>query len=125
MNDDSTVKSDLGVKSFGDKEDEINYLRGEGKITQREVYIRANGIERKAGSTAFEKTFDGTDKFFGELNTDFDYNSTAVANVVTGDDVTIKSVTAKFDSAYANAKYVVFTASGIDGKDAYNYTIEV
>lgn len=124
LNDDSTVKSDLGVKSFGDKEDEINYLRGEGKITQREVYIRANGIERKAGSTAFEKTFDGTDKFFGELNTDFDYNSTAVANVVTGDDVTIKSVTAKFDSAYANAKYVVFTASGIDGKDAYNYTIE-
>ena len=124
LNDDSTVKSDLGVKSFGDKEDEINYLRGEGKITQREVYIRANGIERKSGSTAFEKTFDGTDKFFGELNTDFDYNSTAVANVVTGDDVTIKSVTAKFDSAYANAKYVVFTASGIDGKDAYNYTIE-
>lgn len=124
LNDDSTVKSDLGVKSFGDKEDEINYLRGEGKITQREVYIRANGIERKAGSTAFEKIFDGTDKFFGELNTDFDYNSTAVANVVTGDDVTIKSVTAKFDSAYANAKYVVFTASGIDGKDAYNYTIE-
>lgn len=124
LNDDSTVKSDLGVKSFGDKEDEINYLRGEGKITQREVYIRANGIERKAGSTAFEKIFDGTDKFFGELHTDFDYNSTAVANVVTGDDVTIKSVTAKFDSAYANAKYVVFTASGIDGKDAYNYTIE-
>lgn len=124
LNDDSTVKSGLGVKSFGDKEDEINYLRGEGKITQREVYIRANGIERKAGSTAFEKIFDGTDKFFGELHTDFDYNSTAVANVVTGDDVTIKSVTAKFDSAYANAKYVVFTASGIDGKDAYNYTIE-
>ena len=124
LNADSSVKSELGIESFGDNEDEINYLRGEGKITQREVYIRANGIERKTGSAAFEKIFDGTDKFFGELNTDFDYNSTAVANVVTGDTITLKSVTAKFDSAYANAKYVVFTASGIDGKDAYNYTIE-
>lgn len=124
LNADSSVKSELGIESFGDNEDEINYLRGEGKITQREVYIRANGIERKTGSAAFEKIFDGTDKFFGELHTDFDYNSTAVANVVTGDTITLKSVTAKFDSAYANAKYVVFTASGIDGKDAYNYTIE-
>ena len=124
LNADSSVKSELGIESFGDNEDEINYLRGGGKITQREVYIRANGIERKTGSAAFEKIFDGTDKFFGELHTDFDYNSTAVANVVTGDTITLKSVTAKFDSAYANAKYVVFTASGIDGKDAYNYTIE-
>ncbi|HCH92319.1 MAG TPA: hypothetical protein DE061_01310, partial [Clostridiales bacterium] len=33
-------------------------------------------------------------------------------------------VSAKFDSAYSNAKYIVFTASGITGKDAYNYTIE-
>ncbi len=121
-----------GIKSFGDTADEINYLRGEGTITQRSVYIRANGIERSATATAFEKYYDGTDKFFGvgkhEVAAgeayDYQYSSSAVANVVVGDDVTIASVSAKFDSAYTNAKYVVFTASGITGDDAYNYTIE-
>lgn len=121
-----------GIKSFGETADEINYLHGEGKITQRSVYIRANGIEKNSTAKAFEKYYDGTDKFFGvgkhevgEGN-DFDYQYTAgaVANVILGDDVTIADVSAKFDSAYANAKYVVFTASGITGKDAYNYTIE-
>lgn len=121
-----------GIKSFGETADEINYLRGEGKITQRSVYIRANGIERNSASEAFEKYYDGTDRFFGKgkhevgEDDDYDYQYTAgaVANVVLGDDVTIADVSAKFDSAYANAKYVVFTASGITGKDAYNYTIE-
>ena len=121
-----------GIKSFGETADEINYLRGEGKITQRSVYIRANGIEKNSASKAFEKYYDGTDRFFGKgkhevgdgEDYDYQYTAGAVANVVLGDDVTIADVSAKFDSAYANAKYVVFTASGITGKDAYNYTIE-
>ncbi len=121
-----------GIKSLGDTADEINYLRGEGKITQRSVYIRANGIERSENATAFEKYYDGTDKFFGkgkhEVGAgeayDYQYSASAVANVVFGDNVTIAAVSAKFDSVYANAKYVVFTASGITGDDAYNYTIE-
>ncbi len=116
--------SDDAIKSFGDTADEINYLRGEGKITQRSVYIRANGIERSETATAFEKYYDGTDKFFGQKGSDYQYSASAVANVIIGDDVTIAAVSAKFDSAYANAKYVVFTASGIAGEDAYNYTIE-
>lgn len=110
--------------AIGKLDDEINYLQGEGKITQRSVYIRANGITRKADSDKFTKVYDGTDKFFGVLGTDFEYNATAVANVVSGDSVEIANVSAKFDSAYTNAKYVVFTASGITGDDAYNYTIE-
>lgn len=121
-----------GIKSFGETADEINYLHGEGKITQRSVYIRANGIEKNSTSKAFEKYYDGTDKFFGvgkhEVGAgkdyDYQYAAGAVANVILGDDVTIADVSAKFDSAYSNAKYVVFTASGITGKDAYNYTIE-
>ncbi len=124
--------SDDAIKSFGDTADEINYLHGEGKITQRSVYIRANGIERSETAKAFEKYYDGTDKFFGvgkhevgeDEDYDYSYSAGAVANVIIGDDVTIAAVSAKFDSAYANAKYVVFTASGIAGKDAYNYTIE-
>lgn len=121
-----------GIKSFGETADEINYLHGEGKITQRSVYIRANGIEKNSTSKAFEKYYDGTDKFFGvgkhEVGAgkdyDYQYAAGAVANVILGDDVTIADVSAKFDSAYSNAKYVVFSASGITGKDAYNYTIE-
>lgn len=124
--------SDDAIKSFGETADEINYLRGEGKITQRSVYIRANGIEKNSTEKAFEKYYDGTDKFFGVgkhevgegKDYDYQYTAGAVANVILGDDVTIADVSAKFDSAYANAKYVVFTASGITGKDAYNYTIE-
>ena len=121
-----------GIKSFGETADEINYLHGEGKITQRSVYIRANGIEKNSTSEAFEKYYDGTDRFFGvgkhEVGEgedyDYQYTAGAVANVILGDDVTIADVSAKFDSAYSNAKYIVFTASGITGKDAYNYTIE-
>ena len=121
-----------GIKSFGETADEINYLHGEGKITQRSVYIRANGIEKNSTAKAFEKYYDGTDKFFGVgkhevgegKDYDYQYTAGAVANVILGDNVTIADVSAKFDSAYANAKYVVFTASGITGKDAYNYTIE-
>ena len=124
--------SDEAIKSLGETADEMNYLRGEGKITQRSVYIRANGIEKNSTSKAFEKYYDGTDRFFGigkheageGEDYDYQYTAGAVANVILGDDVTIADVSAKFDSAYSNAKYVVFTASGITGKDAYNYTIE-
>lgn len=103
--------------------DAINYLPAQGKITQRTASIRASGIERATDTDAFEKTYDGTDIFFGQVGVDFNFSTSAVSNVIIGDDVTIANVSAKFDSAYATAKYVVFTASGISGADAYNYTI--
>lgn len=103
--------------------DAINYLPAQGKITQRTASIRASGIERATDTDAFEKTYDGTDIFFGQVGVDFNFSTSAVSNVIIGDDVTITNVSAKFDSAYATAKYVVFTASGIAGADAYNYTI--
>lgn len=103
--------------------DAINYLPTQGKITQRTASIRASGIERATDTDAFEKTYDGTDIFFGQVGVDFNFSTSAVSNVIIGDDVTIANVSAKFDSAYATAKYVVFTASGIAGADAYNYTI--
>ena len=103
--------------------DAINYLPAQGKITQRTASIRASGIERSTDTDAFEKTYDGTDIFFGQVGVDFNFSTSAVSNVIIGDDVTIANVSAKFDSAYATAKYVVFTASGIAGADAYNYTI--
>lgn len=103
--------------------DTINYLPAQGKITQRTASIRASGIERATDTDAFEKTYDGTDIFFGQVGVDFNFSTSAVSNVIIGDDVTIANVSAKFDSAYATAKYVVFTASGIAGVDAYNYTI--
>lgn len=103
--------------------DAINYLPAQGKITQRTASIRASGIERATDTNAFEKTYDGTDIFFGQVGVDFNFSTSAVSNVIIGDDVTIANVSAKFDSAYATAKYVVFTASGIAGADAYNYTI--
>lgn len=103
--------------------DAINYLPAQGKITQRTASIRASGIERATDTDAFEKTYDGTDIFFGQVGIDFNFSTSAVSNVIIGDDVTIANVSAKFDSAYATAKYVVFTASGIAGADAYNYTI--
>lgn len=104
-------------------DDAINYLPAQGEITQRTASIRASGIERAADTNAFEKVYDGTDIFFGEVGVDFNFSTSAVSNVIIGDDVTIANVSAKFDSAYATAKYVVFTASGIAGADAYNYTI--
>lgn len=103
--------------------DAINYLPAQGKITQRTASIRASGIERATDTDAFEKVYDGTDIFFGQVGVDFNFSTSAVSNVIIGDDVTIANVSAKFDSAYATAKYVVFTASGIAGADAYNYTI--
>lgn len=103
--------------------DAINYLPAQGKITQRTASIRASGIERATDTDAFEKTYDGTDIFFGQVGVDFNFSTSAVSNVIIGDDVTIANFSAKFDSAYATAKYVVFTASGIAGADAYNYTI--
>lgn len=103
--------------------DAINYLPAQGKITQRTASIRASGIERATDTDAFEKTYDGTDIFFGQVGVDFNFSTSAVSNVIIGDDVTIANVSAKFDRAYATAKYVVFTASGIAGADAYNYTI--
>lgn len=114
---------DENIKAFDASVDAINYLRAQGKITQRTASIRASGIERLAAATAFEKIYDGTDIFYGEAGKDFNFTASAVSNVMIGDDVTIANVSAKFDSAFTTAKYVVFTASGIAGADAYNYTI--
>lgn len=114
---------DENIKAFDASVDAINYLPAQGKITQRTASIRASGIERATDTDAFEKTYDGTDIFFGQVGVDFNFSTSAVSNVIIGDDVTIANVSAKFDSAYATAKYVVFTASGIAGADAYNYTI--
>lgn len=114
---------DENIKEFDASVDAINYLRAQGKITQRTASIRASGIERLAAATAFEKIYDGTDIFYGEAGKDFNFTASAVSNVMIGDDVTIANVSAKFDSAFTTAKYVVFTASGIAGADAYNYTI--
>ena len=114
---------DENIKAFDASVDAINYLRAQGKITQRTASIRASGIERLADATAFEKIYDGTDIFYGEAGKDFNFTASAVSNVMIGDDVTIANVSAKFDSAFTTAKYVVFTASGIAGADAYNYTI--
>ncbi len=114
---------DGNIKAFDASVEAINYLRTQGTITQRTASIRASGIERLAAATAFEKIYDGTDIFYGEAGKDFNYTASAVSNVMIGDDVTIANVSAKFDSAFTTAKYVVFTASGIAGADAYNYTI--
>lgn len=114
---------DENIKAFDASVDAINYLRAQGKITQRTASIRASGIERLAAATAFEKIYDGTDIFYGEAGKDFNFTASAISNVMIGDDVTIANVSAKFDSAFTTAKYVVFTASGIAGADAYNYTI--
>lgn len=114
---------DENIKAFDASVDAINYLRAQGKITQRTASIRASGIERLADATAFEKIYDGTDIFYGEAGKDFNFTASAVSNVMIGDAVTIANVSAKFDSAFTTAKYVVFTASGIAGADAYNYTI--
>ncbi len=108
-------------------EDETNYLLGEGKILRRTASIRASGIERierADGIDVYTKNYDGTDIFFGKQGVDYKFSASAVSNVVQGDDVRIDNISAKFDSAFATAKYVVFTASGIVGSDAFNYTIE-
>ena len=111
----------------------MTYLTGSGKITQRGVYITANSIAKLDNAVAdkmFNKTYDGTTKFYGTLEgtnaaTDaFKYTDNGIANVIKGDDVHIASVSTEYNSAYTNAMYVVFTASGIAGADAHNYTIE-
>lgn len=110
----------------------MTYLGGKGKITQRSVYITANSIAKLNTETAenmFNKVYDGTTKFYGTLEgtnaaTDaFRFTESGIANVINGDKVRIKDVSAEFNSADTNAMYVVFTASGITGLDADNYTI--
>ncbi len=111
----------------------MTYLAGKGKINQRGVYITANSIAKLDTDVAnkmYNKQYDGTTKFYGTIDgtnpaTDaYRLTSTGIANVIKGDDVHIANVSAEYNSAYTNAMYVVFTASGLDGKDADNYTIE-
>lgn len=109
--------------------DEITYINAIGKITQRAVQIRADGIRKTNNATAFEKEYDATTKFFGtrgenvDSNADYYYIEGSVSSVVGDDDVEIEDVFAEFDSMSTNAMYVVFTASGIRGEDAYKYTV--
>lgn len=109
----------------------VPYINGKGRIEQRSVYIAANGIKKVDGTKAFEKEYDGTTKFYGTLQgsdpseTDaFYYDAGSVANLIGDDQVTIKNISAQFDKANTDALYVVFSVSGIQGKDAYNYTIK-
>ncbi len=110
----------------------MTYLGGKGKITQRSVYITANSIAKldtQVADEMYNKAYDGTTKFYGTLQgtnaaTDaFRFTESGIANVIKGDQVRIKDVTAEFNSADTNAMYVVFIASGITGPDADNYTI--
>ena len=111
----------------------MSYLTGKGKINQRGVYITANSITKLDTDVAnkmYNKQYDGTTKFYGTVQgtnpaTDaYRLTSTGIANVIKGDDVHVKNVSAEYNSAHTNAMYVVFTASGLDGTDADNYTIE-
>lgn len=102
----------------------VTYIEGIGKINQRSVSITSNCIEKVSDTTAFEKVYDGTTKFYGELNKDYVITDAGISNLIPGDQVTVASVTAEYDSASTSAMYVVFTASGITGKDAKNYVIK-
>lgn len=102
----------------------VTYIEGVGKINQRSVSITSNCIEKVSDTTAFEKVYDGTTKFYGELNKDYVITNAGISNLIPGDQVTVASVTAEYDSASTSAMYVVFTASGITGKDAKNYVIK-
>lgn len=124
------VTNDYAGEISGTTETPVPYVEAKGRIEQRSVYIAANGIKKVDGSTAYEKEYDGTTKFYGTLQgatpaeTDaFFYEAGSVANVIGTDKVTIKDVSAQFDRAGTDALYVVFSVSGIEGEDAYNYTI--
>lgn len=124
------VTNDYAGEISGTTETPVPYVEAKGRIEQRSVYIAANGIKKVDGSTAYEKEYDGTTKFYGTLQgatpaeTDaFFYDAGSVANVIGTDKVTIKDVSAQFDRAGTDALYVVFSVSGIEGEDAYNYTI--
>ncbi len=102
----------------------VTYIMAEGKITQRLVRIKADGIKPIEGTTAFTKKYDATNKFFGVRDVDYEYVEGSIANVIAGDVVDIAHITAEYDSASTNALYVLFSATGIAGKDAYKYTID-
>lgn len=114
-----------GVKTMS----ELTYINAYGKITQRSVYIKSDGIKKTNNATAFTKEYDATKKFFGTMGDDVDsdadyyYVKGSIANIISTDDVEIENIFAEFDSASTNAMYVVFSASGITGADAYKYTI--
>lgn len=117
------VANDYDGEISGTLATPVPYVKGVGTIEQRSVYIAANGIKKIDGTTAFEKVYDGTTKFFGTLQgetpspTDaFYFDAESVANVIGDDKVTIKNVTAQFDKANTDALYVVFSVSGIQGQ---------
>jgi len=117
-----------------------------GIIEPKSVYISSDGIVI-LDNNAFEKDFDGTTEFKGSIGikngstitagafvyaTDEDAKngkvvcyydlSKGITGVIPGDVITIGSIQAQYSSANTTAKYVVFSASNIDGKDKLNYT---
>ncbi len=118
------VSSDCEDESVKTLDKPLTYLTAEGKITQRMVYIKADGIKPIEGTTAFTKKYDATNKFFGVRDVDYEYVDGSIANVIAGDVVDIAHITADFDSSFTSALYVLFSATGIAGKDAYKYTID-
>lgn len=108
----------------------LTYVKGLGKILKKNVSISANAIVANPNSTAYTKMYDGTKKFYGirgdsVSNGDYYYNtSTGIVGVIEGDNVRISEIKAEFDTAHTTANYVVFTPSGIEGEDAYNYSFD-
>ncbi|MDE6302816.1 MAG: hypothetical protein K2M36_04450, partial [Clostridia bacterium] len=108
----------------------LAYIQGEGKILQRNIAIASSGIVVNPNSTAFTKMYDGTNKFLGSRltednkdNWDYGYTAGSILGVMEGDVVDISGIDAKFDSADSTANYVIFTPTGIEGKDVHNYCI--
>lgn len=106
----------------GELAEALAYVYGEGTVTKRVVRISSSGIQKAVDSSAFTKQYDGTAKFTGVNGIDYFVTSAAVSNVIEGDEVLIESVTAMYESVRVGSTNVVFTISGITGKDRSNYT---
>lgn len=116
------VAYDYAGETDGTLDAPITYLRGEGTIAQRVVRLSSDGIIITEGSTAYTKVYDGTTKFYGSVDVDYSIISSAVSNLIAGDDVQVDTVTAEFESVKVGSTNVIFTAHGISGKDVGNYT---
>ncbi len=101
----------------------VKYFAMQGTVEPKKVYISSDGIYAKDGSTAFTKVFDGTVKFAGEVGKDYDFNQNAIVGAVEGDELSIGTLSAEFNSAGTEAQYVVFSIQSFVGKDAGNYVM--
>ncbi len=104
----------------GEMESAVTYMSGAtGTIQKRPISI--SSVE-KLVDTHFVKYFDGTDKFYGVNEVDFNFNKKNIINMIAGDDIDIAGLSARFDSSNTDAGRVLFSASGIEGTDKDNYT---